>query len=188
MSFLDIKKIFLQDKAKNYSETYKILIRYPDAEIIPVNNHWNIPELNQNQDLLKSWNKVKREYLVLGVLSSKKFQENGRSTDYISPSFANGCAMACNYCVEEGTLIRTSSGDVAVETLQEDDEVLSYDSSSEQLVSTRVWGVASRDVEEVVELEVGGQTLTVSLEHPILTRRGWVEAQHLTEHDEVLCA
>lgn len=98
MSFLDIKKIFLQDKAKKYPETYKIIMRYPDAEIVPVESHWNIPELNQNEELLNSWNKVKREYLVLGVLSSKRFQENGRSTDYISPSFANGCAMACNYC------------------------------------------------------------------------------------------
>lgn len=98
MSLLDIKKIFLQEKAKEYPSTEKILLKYPQAEIIPVASHWNIPELHGNQELLKSWNKVKREYLVVGVLSSMRFQENGRSTDYISPSFANGCSMACTYC------------------------------------------------------------------------------------------
>lgn len=98
MTLLDIKKIYLQDKAKEYSTTYEVLLKNPNAEIIPVSNHWNIPELNGNPDLVKSWNKVKREYLVLGVLSSMRFQENGRSTDYISPSFANGCSMACTYC------------------------------------------------------------------------------------------
>jgi spore photoproduct lyase family protein len=98
MTLLDIKKIYLQDKAKEYSTTYEVLLKNPNAEIIPVSSHWNIPELNGNPDLVKSWNKVKREYLVLGVLSSMRFQENGRSTDYISPSFANGCSMACTYC------------------------------------------------------------------------------------------
>ena len=98
MSLLNIKKIFVQDKAKQYPQTYKVLFSNPDAEIVPVKSHWNIPELNGNQELVKSWNKVKREYLVLGVLSSMRFQENGRSTDYISPSFANGCSMACTYC------------------------------------------------------------------------------------------
>ena len=98
MSLIDIKKIFLQEKAKQYPTTYKVILQNPQAEIVPVKSHWNIPELNGNQELVKSWNKVKREYLVLGVLSSMRFQENGRSTDYISPSFANGCSMACTYC------------------------------------------------------------------------------------------
>ena len=98
MSLVDIKKIYLQTKAKNYSPTHNILAKYPNAEIIEVPSHWQIPDLNNNKSLTKIWNKVKREYLVLGVLSSLRFQENGRSTDFISPSLANGCAMACTYC------------------------------------------------------------------------------------------
>jgi spore photoproduct lyase family protein len=95
---IQIKKIYLQNKAKLYQKTTQILSKYPEAEIIPVPSHWKIPELNNNSSLVKDWNKVKREYLVLGVLGSLRFQENGRSTDYISPSLANGCAMACTYC------------------------------------------------------------------------------------------
>jgi len=95
---LDIKKIFLQTKAKRYQRTNEILNKYPKAEIKEVKSHWNIPELNNNPSLVKQWNKVKKEYLVLGVKSGMKFQTNGRSTDFIPPSIANGCAMACTYC------------------------------------------------------------------------------------------
>lgn len=96
---LDIKNIYLQKKALDYPErTKQILMKYPNADIKQVNSHWNIPELNNNKELLKKWNKVKKEYLILGVKSGLTFQENGRSTDFISPSIANGCAMACNYC------------------------------------------------------------------------------------------
>lgn len=95
---LDIKKIFLQTKAKEYQRTNSILSRYPQAEIKEVKSHWNIPELNNNPSLVKQWNKVKKEYLVIGVKSGMTFQKNGRSTDFIPPSISNGCAMACTYC------------------------------------------------------------------------------------------
>lgn len=94
----DIRKIFLQTKAKEYPATNRILADHPDAEIIEVASHWNIPQLHGNPDLAKDWCKVKREYLVLGVLSSMKFKDNGRSTDFVGPSFANGCAQGCVYC------------------------------------------------------------------------------------------
>lgn len=95
---LDIKKIFLQTEAKKYARTNEILNKYPTAEIKEVKSHWNIPELNDNPSLLKQWNKVKKEYLVIGVKSGMTFQKNGRSTDFIPPSISNGCAMACTYC------------------------------------------------------------------------------------------
>lgn len=98
MQLLNISKIYLQHKAKPLQRTKDILAKYPKAEIIPVNSHWQIPELNNNPELVPIWNKVKREYLVIGIKSGMTFQENGRSTDFISPSHANGCAMACTYC------------------------------------------------------------------------------------------
>jgi hypothetical protein len=184
---LDVQHLYIHNKSLDSEVLAEVRAKFPNAEEHIVPSHWNIPELHQNEDLISRWAHVKRKYLVVGHKSRFTFDENGRSTDFIGPSVANGCAMACTYCVEEGTLISTPKGSVAVETLQEDDPVLAYDSSSEQLVSARVWAVASRDVEEVIELEVDGRTLVVSLEHPMLTQRGWVEAQYLTEDDEVLC-
>jgi spore photoproduct lyase family protein len=42
--------------------------------------------------------RVKTETLVLGVKKSLSARPNGRSSDFIAPSTANGCAMACAYC------------------------------------------------------------------------------------------
>ena len=95
---IDIKQIYLQEKAKEYPATQKLLDKYSSANVTEVKSHWKIPELNNNQELLPLWNKVKKEYLVIGVMNSMKFKDNGRSTDFVPPSIANGCAMACTYC------------------------------------------------------------------------------------------
>jgi spore photoproduct lyase family protein len=42
--------------------------------------------------------RVKRDVLVLGVRKSLQCRPNGRRADYIAPSAANGCTMACAYC------------------------------------------------------------------------------------------
>jgi len=112
---------------------------------------------------------------------------NGRSADWIMPSFAVGCGLVCAYCVEEGTQIKTSLGLVPVEQIQDGAEVLAYDSSLEQLVSARVYQTASREVDAILEIQVGSQVLRVTEEHPLYTRRGWVKAGDLSEDDEVLC-
>jgi spore photoproduct lyase len=42
--------------------------------------------------------RIKTEALVVGVKKSLTARPNGRSADFIAPSTANGCAMACAYC------------------------------------------------------------------------------------------
>ncbi len=42
--------------------------------------------------------RIKTEDLVLGVKRSLTARPNGRSSDFVAPSTANGCAMACAYC------------------------------------------------------------------------------------------
>jgi len=50
-----------------------------------------------------------------------------------------------------------------------------------------VTAIGQRDTDELYVIEVGSQTVTVTGEHPFYTRnRGWVEAQYLTEDDELL--
>jgi spore photoproduct lyase family protein len=95
---VDPKNIYIQSKAKNTKIANEIIGKFPHANLIEVASHWNIPQLHGNSELASKWFSVKKETLVIGALSSMSFKENGRSTDYISPSLANGCAMACNYC------------------------------------------------------------------------------------------
>ncbi len=58
---------------------------------------------------VQRWVRIKTEALVLGVKKSLVTRPNGRSADFIAPSTANGCAMACAYCtsrVARGTRTR----------------------------------------------------------------------------------
>jgi len=179
--------IYYESAAVDYPRTYEIFDRFPDAKTIEVDAHQEIDELYRDESNVDQWNKIKSGVLVLGVKKAIQARPNCRSTDFIAPSHTNGCALACSYCLPAGTMIATPSGQVPIEKIQDGDLVLAYDSSLGQLVEAHVLGTASREVEEVIEFEVDGVTLSASPEHPILTRRGWVEAQYLTEDDEALC-
>lgn len=184
---LNINTIYYEKAVEDYPRGQQILERYPDAKRIEVASHWNIPELHGDEAAVGDWNKIKRTVLVLGVKKSVSCQNNDRSADFLIPSQANGCAMACAYCVVSGTMISTPKGQVPVEQIRDGDEVIAYDNSSGQLVVAVVSGTASREVDEVLEIQVGDTVLRVTAEHPIMTRRGWVKAGDLTEDDEVLC-
>lgn len=100
-----------------------------------------------------------------------------------------GCSFKCGFCLPGDTLISTPDGLKRIDQIQAGDEIFAVDNSTDapQLVKARVGHVADREVEEVIELEVDGQTIQLTPEHPVMTRRGWVEAKDLTVDDEVLC-
>src|SRR5919112_1056906 len=81
-----------------YARGREILERFPAAERVPVNSHWNIPGLHGSEGSVSDWIAIKRNILVLGVKSALTARPNSRSSDFIAPSHANGCAMACSYC------------------------------------------------------------------------------------------
>lgn len=69
-----------------------VLENYPQAEMLEVKQHNRLPELGMNHF------KVKSDVLVLGRLKTLECKWSGRSSDYIAPSFANGCFGGCAYC------------------------------------------------------------------------------------------
>jgi DNA repair photolyase len=71
---------------------------------------------------VKDWVRVKRDTLVLGVRKSLQCRLNGRSADYIAPSAANGCAMACAYCY----VPRRKGFANPITTFVNNDEILAY--------------------------------------------------------------
>lgn len=95
---LDVRRIYLEPAVTQHARGREVLARYPDAERIEVASHWRIPELHGNEGNVDRWVRVKTETLVLGVKASLSARPNGRSSDFIAPSTANGCAMACAYC------------------------------------------------------------------------------------------
>ncbi|MFW3170909.1 spore photoproduct lyase family protein [Geodermatophilus sp. CPCC 206100] len=95
---LQVREIHAEPAALASPRGRQVLARFPDAEVVEVDSHWRIPELHGNAGNVERWVRVKTETLVLGVKKSLSARPNGRSADWIAPSTANGCAMACAYC------------------------------------------------------------------------------------------
>ena len=95
---LDVGTIYHEPAVPDHARGREILARFPDARRIEVRSHWNIPGLHGNAGAAEDWLKIKKETLVLGVRKSLEVRPNGRSADFIAPSYSNGCAMACAYC------------------------------------------------------------------------------------------
>ena len=97
-TLLDVRRIYVEPAAAELPRGQEVLARWPDAERVEVDSHWRIPELAGDEANVRRWVRIKTEALVLGVKKSLAARPNGRSSDFIAPSTANGCAMACAYC------------------------------------------------------------------------------------------
>ncbi len=95
---LQVTRIYAEPAAAASPRGRQIIARWPDAAVVEVASHWQIPELHGDQANVSRWVRIKREALVLGEKKSLSARPNGRSADFIAPSTANGCAMACAYC------------------------------------------------------------------------------------------
>ncbi|MFI5639535.1 spore photoproduct lyase family protein [Streptomyces goshikiensis] len=95
---LSVREIRAEPAAAASPRGRQVLARFPDAEIVPVDSHWAIPDLHGNAGNVDRWVRIKSEVLVLGEKKTLTTRPNGRSADWIAPGPANGCAMACAYC------------------------------------------------------------------------------------------
>ncbi|ADB33001.1 Radical SAM domain protein [Kribbella flavida DSM 17836] len=95
---LEVTRIYAEPAAARSERGRQVLARWPGAEVVEVASHWKIPEVHGDETNVGRWVRIKREALVLGEKKSLGVRPNGRSADFIAPSSANGCAMACAYC------------------------------------------------------------------------------------------
>lgn len=90
----------------------------------------------------------------------------------VVPPFEEPADAAPNSFVA-GTKILTEAGYVRIEDLVEGDLVLSFDIDRQQVVTARVRDVTSRVEQATYEMGVGGTTIRVTRDHPLLTTQGW---------------
>ncbi|BBE24119.1 spore photoproduct lyase family protein [Arthrobacter sp. MN05-02] len=95
---LQISRIYVEPAAAALPRGQEILARWPEADVVEVASHWRIPELSGDEANVRRWVRIKTEALIIGVKKTLTAKPNGRSADFIAPSTANGCAMACAYC------------------------------------------------------------------------------------------
>ncbi|MDB5191451.1 MAG: radical domain protein [Segetibacter sp.] len=95
---LSIKEIYFEPEVRNYKRGQEILEKYPDASLVEVPSHWQIPELHGFHGSIEDWTKIKKNVLILGVKKSLTARPNSRSSHFVAPSHSNGCTMSCSYC------------------------------------------------------------------------------------------
>jgi len=98
VSLLEVATIHAEPASLASVRGQEVLARFPDAEVVEIDSHWAIPDLHGDEANVARWVRVKAEHLVLGEKKALTVRPNGRSADFIAPSTANGCAMACAYC------------------------------------------------------------------------------------------
>lgn len=91
---------------------------------------------------------------------------------------------SCKRCFAAGTVIHTETGPAAIETVQEGDQILSFDAENEHVQLKPVLQVHHNGLQPTFELSIHGtqgeEILTVTPEHPFFVEgQGWIEARHL---------
>jgi spore photoproduct lyase len=95
---LDVRTIYAEPAALDLERGRQVVARWPAAEVVEVPSAARIPGLHDDEASVERWVRVKTEVLALGVRRTLTARPNGRSANWIAPSTANGCAMACAYC------------------------------------------------------------------------------------------
>lgn len=95
---LDVRRIYHEPDVLDLARGREVVARFPGAELVEVPSHQAIPGLHGNEGNVERWVRTKRENLVIGTKKSLTARRNERSTDWIAPSTANGCALSCSYC------------------------------------------------------------------------------------------
>jgi RHS repeat-associated protein len=92
-----------------------------------------------------------------------------------------------SYCFVAGTAVLTPAGQVPIEELKLGDVVLSWDASSNEVVSSSVERLFESHSSDVQVLLLGGHRFEVTNEHPFYHReRGWTRVGDLSVGDEVM--
>ncbi|MEJ2881027.1 spore photoproduct lyase family protein [Pedobacter sp. GR22-6] len=97
-ALLSIHQIYHEPDIWQYPRAAEIRAKYPNAELIEVPAHNQIPELFGFEGSVKDWLWNKKNVLILGVKKALSARRNERSSHWVAPSHSNGCTMSCSYC------------------------------------------------------------------------------------------
>ena len=101
----------------------------------------------------------------------------GTHADGAAVVCANGsCDIKLGGCFVAGTLIETPAGKKPIETLNEGDEVITYDSASKSNIHKRIIGTSRKAMSFLRRIVVGRDTITATPGHLIYTAKGWLSA------------
>ena len=92
-------------------------------------------------------------------------------------------AINPSYCFIAGTMVMTAVGLRRIEEIKKGDTVLAYDDNTGRYEGMPVTDTYINETEELVEINVGDETITCTPGHSFLTTKGWKKAGDLTDKD-----
>ena len=92
-------------------------------------------------------------------------------------------ALNPSYCFIAGTMVMTAVGLRRIEEIKKGDTVLSYDDNAGRYEEMPVTDTYINETEELVEINVGDETIACTPGHSFLTTNGWKKAGDLTIND-----
>jgi radical SAM superfamily enzyme YgiQ (UPF0313 family) len=146
-------------------------------------------KINPRRELIKDIDTIPWPAYELFPIAFYRLQRyvHTKPTDLIMPVLSGrGCTFNCAFCLTENTKIKTSNGEKEIKKLKKDDIVLGFNEKENTIEETRVTDLFERKG-EYYKITLEDKTeLEISEEHPVYTKRGWVEVKDLKEGDEVL--
>lgn len=99
--------------------------------------------------------------------------------------------IICDECLHPDTLITTKSGSKYIKDVKTGDLVLSYNEATNEYEYKDVVEVhknlASSRNEKIYDIELeNGKIITITGNHTVFTKRGWIRADNLTLEDDIL--
>ena len=98
----------------------------------------------------------------------------------------SGCSNRCIYCHLKGTEISTPNDNVEIQDINKGDNILSMDINKFVTEISKVTNTMSRKDSNIFTVETETRKLKgITGEHPLFTKRGWIQVKDLKEDDEV---
>lgn len=204
LDFIDSKKDWETQRFSRFNISvrmtdsfYENLEKNPDAPMIVR----NVVDRKENElkdhngkvvSYKQLWNKIifyAHSCAEPGIFNCDTAYKQCTVTNYSQDVLANPC------CLVGDTIINTDRGPMTIKDLAELDDairynikVMSYNPSRDEISyedMESAW--LAKTVDELIEIETeDGIKLKLTADHNILTKRGYIEAQNLTEEDEIV--
>ena len=106
--------------------------------------------------------------------------------------FINGVAcVIVDECLDGDTLIETPLGKKKIKDMNPGDPIYSYDEEAGEFIEDKVVKLHTNLVKSnsarMLEIEMeDGSILKITGNHKVLTKRGWIDAGHLTIEDDII--
>jgi len=97
------------------------------------------------------------------------------------------CPYACRYCLPSKSKILMADGSKKwIARINKGDRVISYNTNRQEIEISTVTKTMDRIAKDLLVISTKNREVKVTPEHPLFTKRGWIEAKDLNNEDEVL--